>query len=223
MENEDAKVTPISEYWQQILDSGETIYAGLIYRIPPRLWRPLMQVQKQLKAIDPRHLFQNPGNFHVPVKGLGYLGEDVDRDRYEGIIAKIQNIISQFPPFEIKISGIGVFPTGVYARVDDGDRFKQINNKIADELAGEVDRSRYDAESFVPHVTIATFNARDVSPLLDRVNSKEMQECDFGSAGVFEIEMVRTNLILALGPEETQGGAFSYIRSFWLSGGKFVN
>ena len=39
-------------------------------------------------------------------------------------------------------------------------------------------------------------------------------------AGVFEVEAVRINLILALGPQETQESAFSYIRSFWL--GKFT-
>jgi hypothetical protein len=36
---------------------------------------------------------------------------------------------------------------------------------------------------------------------------------------VYEIEAVRVNLIFALGPEDTQDNAFSYIRSFWL--GKF--
>ncbi|MGH2638055.1 MAG: hypothetical protein ACRDF4_02015, partial [Rhabdochlamydiaceae bacterium] len=110
-----------------------------------------------------------------------------------------------------------VFPTGIYAKIDDQNRFRLINEKIAEELKGEVDRSRYDADSFVPHVTLATFNTKNVSKLLENAGSKENLE--FGSAGVFEIELARTNLILALGPEETQEGAFSYIRSFWL--GKF--
>ncbi len=90
------EVTPISEYWGHILDSGETIYAGLIYRIPPRLWRALAGVQKELKAIDSRQLYPNPGNFHIPVKGLGYLGEEVDRNKYELTLSKIEAIISEF-------------------------------------------------------------------------------------------------------------------------------
>jgi len=71
----------------------------------------------------------------------------------------------------------------------------------------------------VPHVTLASFNTKDVTKLVDKVNSTGMNKYEFGQAGVFEIESVRTNLILALGPEETQDRAYSYIRSFWL--GKF--
>ncbi len=63
----------------------------------------------------------------------------------------------------------------------------------------------YDAESYVPHVTLASFNTKDVTKLLEKVNSTGMDKFEFGQAGVFEIEGVRTNLILALGPEENTG------------------
>jgi len=213
------EVTPISEYWGRILESGETTYAGLIYRIPPRLWRALAGVQQELKAIDSRQLYPSPGNFHIPVKGLGYLGEQVDLDKFERTLSKIEEIISEFNSFEIDLCGLGIFPTGIYARVNDGGKFKAINERISEELRGQVDASAYDAESYVPHVTLASFNTKDVTKLVDRVNSTGMNKYEFGQAGVFEIESVRTNLILALGPEETQDRAYSYIRSFWL--GKF--
>lgn len=213
------EVTPISEYWGHLLDSGETVYAGLIYRIPPRLWRPLQNAQKTLKMIDSRQIYTNPCNFHVPVKGLGYLGREIDRERYELTLQTIEKIISEFNSFQVIIRGLGAFPTGVYARVEDNGMFRDINEKIATVLKGQVDQSPYDSESFVPHVTLASFNTRDVGNLLNQVESEEMKSCEFGSAGVFEIEAVRTNLILALGPEETQDKAYNYVRSFWL--GKF--
>ena len=213
------EVTPIGEYWGHLLDAGETTYAGLIYRIPPRLWRPLISIQKELKVIDPRQLYTTPGNFHVSVKGLGYLGDEVDESKYERTLSKIGKIIKGFNSFEIKIRGLGVFPTGIHACVEDGNKFQNINERIAHDLRGEVDSSAYDAEAFVPHITLATFNTKDVSKLLDKVESNEMKEIEIGQAGVFEIEAVMTNLILALGPEETQDRAFRYIRSFGL--GKF--
>lgn len=213
------EVTPIGEYWGQILDSGETIYAGLIYRIPPRLWRPLQNVQRSLKTIDSRQLYTNPCNFHVPVKGLGFLGQEIDQTKYEKNLSAIEKIVSEFQPFQVTIAGLDTFPTGVYAKVDDGGKFKEINEKISAELKGRVDQSAYDSESYVPHVTLASFNTKDVEQLLEKVKSEELQRLEFGTAGVFEIEVVRTNLILALGPEETQDKAYSYIRSFWL--GKF--
>ncbi|MDG6906562.1 MAG: 2'-5' RNA ligase family protein [Nitrososphaerota archaeon] len=210
------EVTPVSEYWGQFLNSGETVYAGLIYRVPPRLWRSLTTVQKQLKTLDPRQLYPTPGNFHIPVKGLGYLGEEVDRDGYERTLAQIEKIVSEFDSFEIHLCGLGVFPTGIYARVEDGGKFRAINERISEELKGKVDSSKYDVEAYVPHVTLASFNTKDVMKLLEKVNSEPLKDCEFGPAGVFEIEVVRTNLILALGPEETQDRAYSYIRSFWL-------
>lgn len=213
------EVTPVGEYWGHLLDAGETTYAGLIYRIPPRLWRPLISVQKELKSIDPRQIYTIPSNFHVSVKGLGYLGENVDESKYERTLSKIGKIIMEFNSYEIQIRGLGVFPTGIYARVEDGNKFQKINERIAQDLRGDVDASAYDAEAFVPHITLASFNTKDVSKLLDKVDSHEMKDIEIGQAGVFEIEAVRTNLILALGPEETQDRAFRYIRSFGL--GKF--
>lgn len=214
------EVTPIREYWNDILSSGDTIYAGLIYRIPPRLWRPLILVQKELKSADPRQLYSNPSVFHVPIKGLGYLGDELDRNRHEAVLMKIKEIVSEVDPFEIAIRGLDAFPTSIYAKIEDKGKFKEINERILEELRGDVESSRFDASEFVPHVTLATFNTKDVSKLLEKIRSPEMRDRDFGAAGVFEIEAVQMNLILALGPEETQDSALSHIRSFWL--GKFT-
>ena len=213
------EVTPIREYWNDILSSGETIYAGLIFRIPPRLWRPMISLQSQLRSVDSRQLYSNPATFHVPIKGLGYLEDEVDRNKYEMVLHNIKKIVSDFDPFEIRLRGVDAFPTAIYANVIDNGRFKEINQRILDELEGSVEKSRFDAEEYVPHVTLATFNTKDVSPLLEMMKTDEIRDRDFGEAGVYEIEAVRVNLIFALGPQETQDNAFSYIRSFWL--GKF--
>ena len=213
------EVTPVSDYWNEILASGETVYAGLIYRVPPRLWRPLISVQNELKTIDPRQLYSSPSTFHISVKGLGYLEEEVDRIRYERVLSRIKKILEEVPPFEIRLRGIGAFPTAIYAKVEDGGKFREVNTRILNDLKGEIDSSRYDAEEFVPHVNLASFNSKDVSRLLEKIDSPSLRERDFGVAGVYEIEAVRINLIIALGPSETQDGAFTYARSFWL--GKF--
>jgi 2'-5' RNA ligase len=213
-------VTPIRDYWNQILNTGETNYAGLIYRVPPRLWRPLIQAQNELRTIDDRQLYTSPATFHLPIKGLGYLGEDMDRNEYELILARVKKILEDREPFEITIKGVHAFPTAIYAGVEDGGNFKKINKAIIETLQGKVDKSPFDDEEFVPHVTIATFTTKDVDPLFEKIDSNPYRERDFGMAGVFEVEAVQVNLILALGPPETQESAFSYIRSFWL--GKFT-
>ncbi len=174
--------------------SGETVYAGLIFRIPPRLWRPLISLQNQLRSVDSRQLYSNPATFHVPIKGLGYLEDEVDRNKYETVLMKIKKIISDFEPFEIRLRGVDAFPTAIYANVFDGGLFKEINERILDELEGAVEKSRFDADEFVPHVTLATFNTKDVTPLLDLIRTDEIKDRDFGEAGVYEVEAVRVNL-----------------------------
>jgi len=175
-----------------------------------------MALQNQFKSIDSRQLYSNPATFHVPIKGLGYLEEELDRNRYETVLHKINDIASEISPFEVALKGVDAFPTSIYARVDDGEHFKEINERILVELEGQVEKSPFDAAEFVPHVTLATFNTKDVGPLLSFIKTEDVKEKEFGSAGVFEIEAVRMNVIFALGPPETQDNAFSYIRSFWL-------
>lgn len=209
------QIVPIREYWSEILKTGETVYAGLIFRVPPRLWRPLRLVQDELRKADNRQLFAHASTFHVSVKGLGYLNEETDLAKYETILSKIEKIISKFPAFQVEIKGVGAFPTAVYAKVEDTSGvFKSINTMISQELKGEVEQSRYDREEFVPHVTLLTFNTVEAPAILEKVEEK--RDADFGQAGVFEIELVEVNMLLALGPEETQEGAYSYMRSFHL-------
>src|SRR5271165_4832566 len=132
------EVTPIREYWNDILSSGDTIYAGLIYRIPPRLWMPLVSIQKELRSLDSRQLYSNPAIFHVPIKGLGYLGEELNRNKYESVLLRIKEIVSETDPFEIEIRGVDAFPTSIYAKINDKGKFKEINERILEELRGDV-------------------------------------------------------------------------------------
>ena len=212
------EIVTVKDYWGSLLKSRDVSYLGLIYRVPPRLWRALSQVQSELRTVDPNQLYAKQSTFHITVKGLGYLDDEkMDRATYEKSMQKIASIVSSFKPFEISIKGLGVFPTSVYACVQDpSNQLKAINQKICEELAGEVEHSEYDGDAYVPHVTLATFNNSDVKNLFDRISLPELREREFGSCAVFEIEAVEVNMLLALGPEETQDGAFSYVRSFHL-------
>ena len=136
-------------------------------------------------------LYTNPSTFHLPIKGLGYLGEDMDRNEYELLLAKVKTILETIDPFEIRIAGLGAFSTAIYARIEDGGNFKKINKAIIDGLKGRVDKSPFDDEEFVPHVTLATFATRDVEPLIEKIETDGFKDRDFGMAGVFEVEAVR--------------------------------
>jgi 2'-5' RNA ligase len=217
MKIECMEVIPVSEYWGELLKSGGRSYAGLLFRIPPRLWRPLIKAQEEFRRIDKRQLYSQPANFHVSVKGLGTLDGEKDLEKFELSLSRIRKIVSSIEPFQVKLRGIDIFPTCIYAKVEDQkNSFKNINKRISDELRGQIDSSVYDGDAYIPHVTLLTFNTRDASRLIEKSESKEMREMDIGEAGVFEIELVNTDILLAFGPEETQDKTYSYLRSFHL-------
>ena len=211
------KIVPISEYWHQIIATRSEAYLGLIYRVPPRLWRSLSLVQDKLKASDSSQLYAHPSTFHVTIKGLGYLERTMGNLQYEKAMKKISQIISGFKPFQISIRGVSAFPTSVFAMVQDPEnKLQEMNVKILQELGGQVEKSEFDGPNYIPHVTLATFNNKNVDGLFSTLELEEIKHHDFGECSVYEVEAVEVNLLLALGPQETQDSAFAYVRSFHL-------
>ena len=96
-------IIPVRDYWGELLRSRESAYLGLIYRVPPRLWKQLKDVQTLLKNADPSQLYPQSSTFHVTVKGLGYLEEKLERARYEELMVKLKKIIGEFKPFQLSI------------------------------------------------------------------------------------------------------------------------
>ena len=209
---------PASDYWDLIAKSRESPLLALIYRMPPRFWREISNVQNELRAIDPRHLFANPSTLHITVKVLSVLGENIDPQHLETLFVRSQRVLHGFRSFEVTFRGLGIFPTSIYVRVEDRlDQLRLINKRIIAEFGNQVERGRYDGDSYVPHVTIATFNTREAPELISKLKTKEMQEIDFGNASVFELEAVEARMYLLLGPEDTQDQGFQYLRTLHFS------
>jgi 2'-5' RNA ligase len=173
------------------------------------------QLQRELRGVDPRQLYPDPSTFHVTVKGLGQLGDKLKPEKLDSVLERVGRILSSCKMFDVEFVGVGMFPTSVYIQVGKGSEvLRAINKKLCVELGGEVDVSQYDGDSFLPHVTVATFNSRDVSALKSKIDGGDYANRSFGSAAVLELEAVEVRMHLALASEEVQSKAFSYIRSF---------
>jgi 2'-5' RNA ligase len=215
------ELVPASEYWNLIANSLESPLLGLIFRLPPRLHRQLSLVQNELRQIDNRHLYARPSTLHITVKGFGLIGKGIDQEKQRLILLKSREIVSEFSTFQIRLKGLSYFPTSIYIKVEDFlDQFRMINKRLISELGGLVEKSQFDGDSFIPHVTIATFNTADCDELISKVKSEEMQELDLGPLEVLELEAVEARMFLLLGPEKTQDDGLVYLRSFPLSSRK---
>jgi 2'-5' RNA ligase len=212
-------LVPISEYWDLILKSQGAPFVGIIFRVPMRLWREIAKIQSELEAIDPRQLYARPSTFHVTIKGLGFLGEKFDDDKLETILNRISSVLGEFHSFNLKFRGLGMFPRSIYVKVEDStDQLRMINKRLSQELGSEIDLSEYDGDSYIPHVTIATFATKEADSLIRKLGSEESKDIEIGETRVFEVEAVQANMTLALGPKETQDRAYGYLRSFHLNG-----
>lgn len=215
------ELIPASDYWDLIAKSRESPILALIYRIPPRLWREISRVQDVLRSLDARQLYSKPSTFHITVKAMRVFDEKVDQESLDSLITRTQQVISEFPAFEISLRGLGLFPTAIYVKVEDKlDQLRMMNKRIMAEFGDSIEHGKFDGDSFVPHVTIATFNTKEAAELVSKVTSKEMREIDFGMTGVFELEAVEARMYLLLGPEDTQDSGFQSLRSIHLSGGR---
>ncbi len=211
------EIVPISEYWELILKSKAAPFIGIIARVPMRLWRDMAHMQAELKEVDSRQLYAKPSTFHITIKGLGFLGEKFDDAKLETVLHRVSSILEEFHPFTLEFRGLGVFPTSVHIKVvDPADQLRMMNKRLVQELGAQVESSEYDEDAYIPHVTIATFTTKEAGKVIQKVSSPEMQSLLLGECMVFEVEAIEANMFLALGPEETQDRAFSYLRSFHL-------
>src|SRR3990170_3019008 len=79
--------------------------------IPEEIKAKIIKIQEKFKDFDIK--FVEKDNFHFNLKFLGEISED----SIGKINEKIKNVAKNIEPFEMKIAGLGVFPSKTYIRV----------------------------------------------------------------------------------------------------------
>ncbi len=131
----------------------------------------LIQTNADLKLVEPK-------NIHVTVRFLGLISPDM----VEKVHAAMKNI--KFTPFNIQISGLGVFPTINYPRVvwaGITDGAQQLKS-IFEQLEPQIHDLGFapDPNGFSPHLTIARVRSgANKQRLVDLVQRQE--NYDFGN------------------------------------------
>ena len=131
----------------------------------------LIQTNADLKLVEPK-------NIHVTVRFLGLISPDM----VEKVHAAMKNI--KFTPFNIQLSGLGVFPTINYPRVvwaGITDGAQQLKS-IFEQLEPQIHDLGFapDPNGFSPHLTIARVRSgANKQRLVDLVQRQE--NYDFGN------------------------------------------
>lgn len=155
--------------------------------------RPLLERLGEFECFEPIM----PGNLHVTIKVLGNVVEHPSGEA-EFSLAEERNLatalgsaLDDLSPFDIGFPRYNLFPTTVYAEVDDDGRFRELNQRVC-ELSGipVFDRDR---DGFIPHLTLGQFTQQSGSErLIDYVETN--RRLDLPTTRIEQVEFVALDL-----------------------------
>jgi len=144
----------------------------------------LIQTNADLKLVEPK-------NIHITVRFLGSMNPEM----VEKVYAAMKNV--KFTPFNIQLTGLGVFPTTNYPRVvwagitDGADQLKS----IFEQLEPQIHDLGFapDPNGFSPHLTIARVRSgANKQRLVDLVQRQE--NFDFGIIRADSLRLKKSQL-----------------------------
>ncbi|MCW3996218.1 MAG: RNA 2',3'-cyclic phosphodiesterase [Candidatus Bathyarchaeota archaeon] len=159
--------------------------------------RLLIQTNADLKLVE-------PANIHITVRFLGPISPDM----VEKVYAAMKNI--KFTPFNIRLNGLGVFPTLNYPRVvwaGITDGANELKN-IFEQLEPQIHELGFapDPNGFSPHLTIARVRSgANKQRLVDLVQKQE--NYDFGIVRADCLRLKRSQL-------SPRGPTYSTLREY---------
>jgi len=157
----------------------------------------LIQTGADLKLVEPQ-------NIHITVRFLG----DITPDTAEKVFEEMKKI--QFTPFNVQISGLGVFPDLHYPRVvwagmtEGADQLKNVFTQIEPRLRGL--GFTPDPKGFSPHLTIARVRSGTNKAQLAELVSKNANY-DFGAIKAECLRLKKSDLT-------PKGPIYSTIKEF---------
>ncbi|WP_405277124.1 RNA 2',3'-cyclic phosphodiesterase [Methanobrevibacter sp.] len=151
----------------------------------------MYRIVKEFKQIDARIKYVELENLHLTLKFFG----DIDTEGIDLLSSKIENVVSNFDKFTVKIKGCGAFPNTnrikvIWLGLDEDAIVKQLH----DELDKEFVKLGFDKDrKFSTHLTIGRMKSAKGK---DKVKSKieEFSEVEIGEMCVDKIILKKSTL-----------------------------
>jgi len=165
----------------------EKIRSFIAIEVPPELKARLEELQRELRRTDADVKWVRPEGIHLTLKFLGsILREDIEK-----ISMAIGPVISGFEPFEIRLFGMGSFPTSrnprvIWVGVDRGkEEVSSLQRAIEDKMA----KLSFPSENrpFSPHLTLGRVRSGRGKLMLSQAieANKEVEVGTFWARKVF--------------------------------------
>ncbi len=149
------------------------------------------KIIKEFSKTDARIKYVDLNNLHFTLKFFG----DIDVDGIDLIADKIENVVKDFNPFDIKIKGCGAFPNKNRIRVIwVGIENDEILKNLHDKLDGEFNNIGFDLDKkFSSHLTIGRMKSpKGKDKVKDCINNFE--DIEIGTMNINSIKLKKSTL-----------------------------
>jgi 2'-5' RNA ligase len=150
----------------------------------------IVNIQDAFYNVDIK--FVEKENLHFNLKFF----REIDEEKLEDFKKTIEYVCKQFEPFEIKISGVGAFPSKNYVRViwlgvKDG---YQTMISVAETIENALESMGFEKEEkFVPHLTLGRVRSgRNKNELL--VLLKKLEDIEIGTMKIDKVVLFQSKL-----------------------------
>ena len=140
----------------------------------------IILAQKRFSQFDIK--FVEPVNFHFNLKFFSELEEG----KIEDVKAAVSSACRKYRPFDIKIAGVGAFPSKERARVVwlGVDLGNENLVSLGDSIQKELQNIGFEGEIFTPHLTLGRVRSFNASL------SKHIEELEDFEAGIMKVEKI---------------------------------
>ena len=171
----------------------EGIRSFIAVEVPQSLRAKLEEVQRELKRADADVRWVRPESIHLTLKFLG----SVSGGELEKLGGSIAPIISSWAPFEVRLHGLGCFPSSrspriVWVGIEQGSAEALSLQKAVENRAAEVGFPP-ETRPFKPHLTLGRIrSSKGKASLAQAVEN--LRDVEIGSYPVNEVYLFKSEL-----------------------------
>jgi len=171
----------------------ETIRAFIAIKIPDEIKSKFGEVQRKLRVPGADVRWVKPGNAHITLQFLG----DTPVEKIEPIESALSRVATSHRPFDITITGLGVFPSLKRPRViwigivEGANPLISLQASVVEEMTN----LGYESEkrAYSPHITLGRVkSAKNVDKLISSLEAA--REFRAGNFRATEIHLIRSIL-----------------------------
>jgi 2'-5' RNA ligase len=171
----------------------DLIRSFIAIEVPPALKSKLVELQRELRRTDADVGWVRPEGIHLTLKFLG----SIHQEDVEGISRAIGPVLSSWNPFEVRIQGMGGFPSSRNPRVIwvGLDRGKDTLQSLQQAIEKKMAELSFPAEErpFSPHLTLGRVRSSRGKGSLSQAIDKH-RGVEIGNFRASEVFLFRSEL-----------------------------